>query len=177
MRDPVNAANANPYGVAAAPDGRRIYVTNISAGTVSVIDIATATVVDTINVGLIGGDIAITPDGQHAYISLGNDVVAVLDLARWGDALRRELRQPRGDHHRRGDGHGRLHHQLSPGPHALYVFDTATRQQAAPTTPLAAAPLRVESDQPVVVERLQYWPHGAGTNRTAAPFATATRLP
>jgi YVTN family beta-propeller protein len=43
-------------------------VANVSSNNVSVIDIATNTVVATIPVGLIPVGVAITPDGTRAYV-------------------------------------------------------------------------------------------------------------
>ena len=50
----------NPLRVAFTPDGRRAYVTNRGSNTVSVIDTKTNTVVDTIEVGMAPGGVAIT---------------------------------------------------------------------------------------------------------------------
>ncbi|MDD9375701.1 YncE family protein [Streptomyces sp. ZAF1911] len=73
-----------PQGVAANPDGTRVYVTNFGDGTVSVIDTANDTVVGTIDVG--GGttspaDVAVSPDGRRAYTAnFGAGNVSVIDL-------------------------------------------------------------------------------------------------
>jgi YVTN family beta-propeller protein len=91
-----------PAGIAITPDGTRAYVVNcncfsgIGAGTVSVIDTASNTVVGTpIPVGGEPEGVAVTPDGKHAYVtnaafSIGS--VSVIDTAintvgersRWG---------------------------------------------------------------------------------------------
>jgi YVTN family beta-propeller protein len=87
-----------PAGIAITPDGTRAYVVNcncfsgIGAGTVSVIDTASNTVVGTpIPVGGEPEGVAVTPDGKHAYVtnaafSIGS--VSVIDTwgtrSRWG---------------------------------------------------------------------------------------------
>jgi len=59
-------------GVAITPDGTRVYVTNGGTNTISVISVATNTVVATISgrppLGFPDG-LAITPDGSHAYVA------------------------------------------------------------------------------------------------------------
>ena len=52
------------------PNGQYAYVTNFGDNTVSVISTATDTVIGTpIPVGVYPEDIAITPDGSHAYVA------------------------------------------------------------------------------------------------------------
>jgi YVTN family beta-propeller protein len=80
----INTANDNftatvpvgtgPEGVAASPDGTKIYVTNINYGglsTVSVIDTATNKVTATVPVGQKYGSfgVAVTSDGTNAYVA------------------------------------------------------------------------------------------------------------
>ncbi|MFY9824445.1 MAG: hypothetical protein WAM82_23920 [Thermoanaerobaculia bacterium] len=48
---PAAAARSKPVGVAVSPDGRRVYVANGHANSVSVIDAATGTLTATIPVG------------------------------------------------------------------------------------------------------------------------------
>jgi len=76
--DVVNV-RAGPAGIAIKPDSSRAYVTNLGgiddpidsqAGiTVSVIDIATNTVIKEVTVGVGPLGIAITPDGSKAYVT------------------------------------------------------------------------------------------------------------
>jgi len=77
-----------PYGVAVAPDARKVYVTNNSSNTVTVIDAATNTVSATITVGTSPAGIAITPVRQSGspasriYVAnSGSGTVSVIDPA------------------------------------------------------------------------------------------------
>ena len=70
------------YDVATAPDGTRVYATALSATNIFVIDTASDMVVDSIPVGGdFMGHIAITPDGQKAYVTEFRNQVNVIDLA------------------------------------------------------------------------------------------------
>ena len=117
-----------PYDAVMTPDGRYLYVTNFNTsadyvpgpGSVSVIDTATATVTDLIDVGLSPDAIAITPDGRYVYVSnADSNTVSVIsaatnDVDPGGYQPVRDGRQPRWQ--------VRLHRQLQrrvlprPGP-------------------------------------------------------------
>jgi YVTN family beta-propeller protein len=60
-------------------NGPFVYVANVSSGTVSVIDIPTALVVATINVGGSPYEVAISPNGEQVYVTnlSGNDVSVI----------------------------------------------------------------------------------------------------
>jgi YVTN family beta-propeller protein len=63
----------NSRGVAVSPDGRKVYVANLTSNTVSVIDTATNAVIATVPVGLLPAGVAVTPDGRKAYrLRIGN---------------------------------------------------------------------------------------------------------
>jgi YVTN family beta-propeller protein len=68
--------------VKVAADGRKIYVSNGRAGTVSVLDSRTYEVLNTIKVGVRPWGMALSPDGKFLYTANGpsNDV-SVVDLA------------------------------------------------------------------------------------------------
>ena len=71
--------------LAIAPDGKRAYVTGPESGVVVVVDTDPAsmtynTVLDTITV-LGAKNIAITPNGDQAYVSVTPDTLAVIDTA------------------------------------------------------------------------------------------------
>ena len=71
---------AIPSGVAASPNGDRLYVTNHGSSSVSVIDTSTGAVVATVHVGAGPYGIAVTPDGKHAYVAdNGSRDVDVID--------------------------------------------------------------------------------------------------
>jgi serine/threonine-protein kinase len=69
----------HPDGVAVAPDGRRAYVTNNDAGSVSMIDTATNIVTATIPVGRPIG-VAATPGSRYLYVANADvGTVSVID--------------------------------------------------------------------------------------------------
>ena len=76
-------------GVAVAPNGGQVYLGNFFLNTVSVIDIATNTVVATIGVGPEPFGVALDPGGKHLYVtnrgswtgSSGANTVSVIDTA------------------------------------------------------------------------------------------------
>src|SRR3984957_20394595 len=73
---------SRPMSVKVASDGRKIYVSNGRAGTVSVLDSRTYELLNTIKVGVRPWGIALSPDGKFLYTANGpsNDV-SVVDLA------------------------------------------------------------------------------------------------
>jgi YVTN family beta-propeller protein len=74
-----------PVGVAASPDSTRLYATNYSSQTVSVIDIKSADspVIAKIDVPLGPYGVAASPDGARVYIAHfhADDLVSVIDTA------------------------------------------------------------------------------------------------
>ena len=73
---------SGPQGVAASPDGTRVYVPAISSNTVSVIDTRTNTVTATIPVAASPTAAVVTPDGSRVYVAdLGAAAVSVIDTA------------------------------------------------------------------------------------------------
>jgi YVTN family beta-propeller protein len=74
---------SGPTGVAISPNGSRAFVTNFGSGapaspnslvgnTVSVVNLYTGQIIKTINVGLEPSAIAITPNGNFAYVTNSN---------------------------------------------------------------------------------------------------------
>jgi YVTN family beta-propeller protein len=72
---------SRPMSVKVSLDGRRIYVSNGRAGTISVLDSRTYELLDSIKVGIRPWGIALSPDGKFLYSANGpsNDV-SVVDL-------------------------------------------------------------------------------------------------
>jgi DNA-binding beta-propeller fold protein YncE len=78
------ATGSYPYGAAITPDGQTGLVSNEATGTVSFIDLATATKLGDVDLGHLTHPEAIVIDryGQRAYVAVANDDrVAVLDIA------------------------------------------------------------------------------------------------
>jgi YVTN family beta-propeller protein len=70
-----------PTAIAISPDGTHLYITNLEAFTLSVVDIATGTVGATAPVGYAPDAVAVTPDGTRAYVTnTESNSVTVLDL-------------------------------------------------------------------------------------------------
>jgi YVTN family beta-propeller protein len=73
---------SGPLGVAVASDGARVYVSNRSSNTVSVIDAATRSVVATIPVGSLPYGVALSPDDSRLYVAnQGSNTMSVIDTA------------------------------------------------------------------------------------------------
>lgn len=86
--DPVAATvgsvmvGTTPSAAAANPAGTKVYVVNRDSSTVSVIDVASSSVVNTFPAGFAATDIAIAPDGVHAVLSgRGDSKVAFMNLS------------------------------------------------------------------------------------------------
>lgn len=63
------AVGRSPRGLAATPDGKRVYVANSGSGTVSVINTATNTLSGEVAVGSKPQGIAVAPDGKRVYVA------------------------------------------------------------------------------------------------------------
>jgi YVTN family beta-propeller protein len=74
-------AGSRPMRVRVAPDGRKVYLSNGRAGTISVLDSHSYELLDTVQVGTRPWGIAISPDGKFLFVANGpsNDV-SVVDL-------------------------------------------------------------------------------------------------
>ena len=69
-------------GIAVSPDGGTVYVANSGDSTISVIDNATRTVIDTVTVGSSPFDVAVSPDGAAVYVTnSGDHTVSVIETA------------------------------------------------------------------------------------------------
>ena len=91
----------HPTGMALAPAGNRLYVTNANSDTISVIDTGSDRVVDTLHVGnaewrgpdvILGSSpnaVAVSPNGRTLYVANGSqNAIAVVDAEATADALR-----------------------------------------------------------------------------------------
>ncbi len=82
----------SPEGIAITPSSKYAYVTSSGSiagfgssqpnGTVSVIDTAASTVIATVTVGVAPPNVAISPDGEYAYVTnSGSNSISVIDTA------------------------------------------------------------------------------------------------
>lgn len=93
-----------PVGVAVNPAGTRVYVANFNAGTVTVINAATSTIVTTITltpcpVGCAPVDVAVSRDGSRLYVTdFSADTVWVINTATNTivTSVATDLREPQG---------------------------------------------------------------------------------
>src|SRR5262249_21917130 len=97
------AVGRHPCGLALAPAGDRLYVTNANSDTVSVVDTATDAVVKTLHVGEDGPDhepvlgsspnaVAVGPSGRTLYVAnASQNAVAVVDVEALADDAVRGL--------------------------------------------------------------------------------------
>jgi YVTN family beta-propeller protein len=70
---PITVGNG-PSSVAFSPNGKKAYVANYGAGTVSVINVSTGTVSRRIRVGFSPVSVAFSPNGKKAYVANAGDV-------------------------------------------------------------------------------------------------------
>lgn len=77
------AVGGQPHGLAVTPDNRYVFVTNDATGDVSVIEVASLSVVSTVpEVGVGPHMVAISPDGTEAWTgNIGGGDVSILDVA------------------------------------------------------------------------------------------------
>ncbi len=73
---------SKPMGLAVAPDGQKVYVSNGRGGTLSVLDVATDSILSTTKVGTRPWGVGVTKDGKKLYTANGpgNDV-SVIDAS------------------------------------------------------------------------------------------------
>jgi YVTN family beta-propeller protein len=82
--DPI-PVGLHPYGIAAAPSGRRVYVTNFFSNDVSVIDTDSSrasfqSVIESIPAGLNPTGLAVHPDGRSLYVAnYGDATLTIID--------------------------------------------------------------------------------------------------
>ncbi|MDN4473001.1 LPXTG cell wall anchor domain-containing protein [Demequina zhanjiangensis] len=72
----------SPHQIAVTPDCTTAYVTDANGDTVSVIDLTTGTTFASVAIGVAQGEVAITPDGGQAWISV--ETYAEAERGSWG---------------------------------------------------------------------------------------------
>ena len=74
---------AAPHNIVFAPDGRRLYISNLGSDRLSVVDVVRGRVLEELPMPFEGvTDLALTPDGRHALVLFsGRDEALMLDLA------------------------------------------------------------------------------------------------
>jgi YVTN family beta-propeller protein len=101
-------------GFDVSPDGKELWVANAGVGTVSIVDLATRKVVQTLSANVPGANrLKFTPDGKRVFISMlrGSNLV-ILDAATRQDAKRLAI------------GHGAAGIQMQPDGSRAYVSCT-----------------------------------------------------
>ncbi|WP_394237387.1 beta-propeller fold lactonase family protein [Niallia oryzisoli] len=76
----VETDNGPAHG-AVTPDGSQVWVANVNADTVSVIDTKTNTLVKTIKVGDVPNEVAVSPDSKWVFVAnVESDLVSVIEI-------------------------------------------------------------------------------------------------
>jgi YVTN family beta-propeller protein len=104
----------HPEGFDVAPDRKQLWVANAADGTVSIINIATKKVTETLQANVQGANrLKFTPDGKHVLISsLSSSDLVVLDAGTHKDTKRMNI------------GHGAAGIQIQPDGTRAYVACT-----------------------------------------------------
>ena len=89
----VVAVGRGAEGFDVSPDGKQIWAANAQDGTVSIIDVATKTVIDTLAANVNGANrLKFTPDGTRVFVSsLGGADLAILDAVTRKDVKRLKI--------------------------------------------------------------------------------------
>ena len=143
--DQVIPVGSVPKYVAVTPDGSRVLVTNWCSYDLSIIDVATGTEVERVDLGRYPRGIAVAPDSSTVYIALmGTYDILVLDLE---DGTSDRLA---------GIGRGPRHLVLSPDGATLYAtingegvvarIDLATQEVVTTTTGRAPRSMDIAAD-------------------------------
>ena len=83
LQDQMASVGQRSNGTTVHPDGKRVFVSNGSEATVSIIDAQTLAVMAKVGVGQQHWNMALTPDGKQLYVACGRSgSVAVIDVDR-----------------------------------------------------------------------------------------------
>ncbi|TWI98641.1 gliding motility-associated-like protein [Mucilaginibacter frigoritolerans] len=78
---PLNAGSV-PHSICVSPDGSKLYVANSNSQSVSVVSLATNTVVSNISVGSVPYGMCVSPDGSKLYVANNaSNNISVVNLA------------------------------------------------------------------------------------------------
>ena len=125
-----------PHGVAIAPDGKTVYVSNEADGTLSFIDPARNEVIGSIPVGIAPNQIITSADGRHVFVALNtNGLVAVVSAAE--RKIVKEVPVGRGPHIMMRRPDGKKIYVTSEGDMKLVEFDAESWEVTGETELLA----------------------------------------
>jgi len=92
-----------PHGIAITPDGKTAYVANTGPNTgqggsqtVSVIDVASRSVTDTVDVGEAPMEVTVSPDGSRVYVTCADGLYVITASHRRARRATEHLRNPHG---------------------------------------------------------------------------------
>ena len=110
----VVAVGRGAEGFDVSPDGKEIWAANAQDGTISIVDVASKKVTDTLAANVNGANrLKFTPDGKQVFVSsLGGAEVAILDAATHRDVKRVKM------------GHGAAGIQMQPDGARAYIACT-----------------------------------------------------
>lgn len=110
----VVAVGRGAEGFDVSPDGKEIWAANAQDGTISIVDVASKKVTDTLAANVNGANrLKFTPDGKQVFVSsLGGAEVAILDAATRRDVKRVKM------------GHGAAGIQMQPDGARAYIACT-----------------------------------------------------
>jgi YVTN family beta-propeller protein len=124
-----------PHGLAASPDGSRVYLASDKTGNFQVVDVRRGAVVASIPIGNDPNQMTLTKDGRFAYVPIrGDSKIAVVGL----DPLRlvKKLPSPTGPHDAYTSADGKRIYVGAQYATAISVIDPATQSvlHTIPTT-------------------------------------------
>jgi YVTN family beta-propeller protein len=114
------------HGLAASPDGSRIYVASDRTGNFQVVDVRKGAVIDQIHLGKDPNQMTLTKDGRHAFVPLrAENAIAVVSL----DPLKlvKKIAAPKGPHDAYTTEDGSRIYVGAQFGNAIAVIDPATQ--------------------------------------------------